>query len=44
MPATQTIIDAASLISGQNFATGNDLLVPLGLAQETVAGLLMRVN
>ena len=44
MPATQTLIDAASLIAGQDFAQGNDLLAPLGLAQETVAGLLQRVN
>ncbi len=44
MPATDAIIAMASLITGQDFAAGNDLLAPLELADETVAGLLARVN
>lgn len=44
MPATQTIIDSASLIAGHDFTQDNALLAPLGLARETAAGLLARVN
>lgn len=44
MPATQTIIDSASLITGEDFAAQNALLAPLALANESVAGLLARVN
>jgi hypothetical protein len=33
-----------SLIARQNCAEGNNLIGPLGLAQENVAGLLARVN
>lgn len=43
MPATRTVVDAASLICGQDFMAGNDLIGPLGLAQETVEGLLQRL-
>ncbi len=43
-PATQTIVEAASLITGRNFAAENDLLAPLKLQGETMAGLLARVN
>lgn len=44
MPATQTVIDSASLITGCDFRAENQLLAPLGLQRETVAGLLARVN
>lgn len=44
MPATRTVVDAASLITGQDFAQGNGLLGPLGLAREDVQGLLRRVT
>ncbi|MEI2744916.1 MAG: NAD/NADP octopine/nopaline dehydrogenase family protein [Ottowia sp.] len=43
-PATDTLIAAASLICGVDHASGNDLLEPLGLARESPAGLLARVN
>ncbi|EJL70141.1 ketopantoate reductase, partial [Variovorax sp. CF313] len=42
-PATRTIVDAASLVNGIDFRCENDLLEPLGLANETVAGLLERL-
>jgi len=42
-PATRTIVDAASLVSGIDFRQQNDLLAPLGLGRETVAGLLARL-
>ncbi|MET3379808.1 NAD/NADP octopine/nopaline dehydrogenase family protein [Variovorax paradoxus] len=42
-PATRTIVDAASLVNGVDFRRENDLLEPLGLANETVAGLLARL-
>ncbi|MBT2336311.1 NAD/NADP octopine/nopaline dehydrogenase family protein [Variovorax paradoxus] len=42
-PATRTIVDAASLASGTDFRQRNDLLAPLGLGRETVAGLLARL-
>jgi opine dehydrogenase len=46
-PATRTIVDAASLVSGIDFRQQNDLLEPLNLAGdlagETVAGLLARL-
>ena len=42
-PATRTIVDAASLVNGIDFRRENDLLEPLGLANETVAGLLARL-
>lgn len=42
-PATRTIVDAASLVSGTDFRQQNDLLAPLNLAGETVAGLLARL-
>lgn len=42
--ATQTMIDSASLITGRDFAAENQLLEPLGLQHETVAGLLARVS
>ena len=44
MQATQTMIDAASLVAGQDFAQANDLLAPLALEQESVTGLLRRVS
>jgi opine dehydrogenase len=43
MPATGTVVDAASLICGADFRAGNDLLEPLRLAGSTVAGLLQRL-
>jgi opine dehydrogenase len=42
-PATRTIVDAASLVNGIDYRQQNDLLEPLGLAGETVAGLLARL-
>jgi opine dehydrogenase len=42
--ATQTMIDSASLIAGRDFAGENELIEPLGLPRETIAGLLTRVN
>lgn len=42
-PATRTIVDAASLVNGIDFRQQNDLLAPLNLAGETVAGLLARL-
>jgi len=44
MKATQTIVDASSLIAGRDFMAGNDLLEPLRLRGETLSGLLDRVN
>ncbi len=44
MPATRAMIDAASLVSGHDFRQDNDLLSSLGLAQETILGLLKRVD
>ncbi|VTU14267.1 Opine dehydrogenase [Variovorax sp. SRS16] len=43
-PATRTIVDAASLIGGVDYRLQNDLLEPLGLAGETVAGLRARLD
>ena len=42
-PATRTIVDAASLVNGIDFRRENDLLAPLALAGETVAGLRARL-
>jgi len=42
-PATRTIVDAASLVGGTDYRLQNDLLKPLNLAGETVAGLLARL-
>jgi opine dehydrogenase len=42
-PATRTIVDAASLVNGIDYRQQNDLLEPLSLANETVAGLLARL-
>ena len=42
-PATRTIVDAASLVNGIDYRRENDLVGPLGLATETVAGLLARL-
>lgn len=44
MPATQTIVSAASLIAGQDFTAQNDLLEPLGLARSSRDDLLARVT
>lgn len=44
MPATRTVIEAASLIAGRDFAAENDLLAPLGLAGSDVATLVARVS
>ncbi len=44
MPSTQAIIAAASLITGSDFPAANDLIEPLELRNESVAGLLARVN
>ena len=42
-PAGDAIVASASLIAGCDFAAQNDLIGPLGLAGETVAGLTARV-
>lgn len=44
MPATATVVDAASLVCGVDFRAGNDLIEPLGLPRETAPGLLDRVR
>ncbi|MCA0241347.1 MAG: NAD/NADP octopine/nopaline dehydrogenase family protein [Proteobacteria bacterium] len=44
MPATATVIEAASLVCGTDFRGGNDLLIPLGLAGSTVGALLKRLG
>lgn len=44
MPATRTMVDSASLVAGRDYAQDNDLLEPLGLASETVAGLQARLR
>ena len=44
MPATRTLVDAASLIGGVDFRRENDLLAPLALERETVAGLRERLR
>ena len=44
MPATQTVVDAASLLCGCDFHAGNDLIAPLGLARATVDSLRRRVR
>lgn len=36
-------MDAASLVNGIDYRRENDLVGPLGLADETVAGLLGRL-
>jgi len=44
MPATHTLIASASLIAGHDYAQDNNLLEPLGLADETMAGLQRRLH
>lgn len=44
LPATDTIVAALSLLSGRDWSAANDLIEPLGLAHETVAGLQARVR
>jgi opine dehydrogenase len=43
MPATRTVVDAASLVCGVDFGTGNDLIGPLGLAGSSIQALLQRL-
>ncbi|WP_332775856.1 hypothetical protein [Polaromonas sp.] len=43
-PATQTVVETASLLTGRDFTAENDLLVPLKLQSASMAGLLARVN
>jgi len=43
-PATQTIVDMASLITGRNFTQENEFVEALGLAKESATGLLRRVG
>lgn len=43
-PATRTIVDMASLITGRNFTRENDLVHALTLANESASGLLRRVG
>lgn len=42
-PVTDALVATSSLIAGQDFGCGNDLLAPLCLAQESAAHLLQRV-
>ena len=44
MPATRTVVDAVSLASGHDYAGDNDLIGPLGLRTESVAGLIDRLR
>ena len=44
MPATQSVVQAASLILGRDLAAENNLLEPLALAGESAQGLLARVD
>ena len=44
MPATRTVVDAASLVLQRDLRAENDLVGALGLAQESAPGLLARVN
>jgi opine dehydrogenase len=44
MPATQAVIHAAGLILGRDLATENDLIAPLALADESIPGMLARIN
>lgn len=43
-PVTSAMIDAASLITGNDFRTLNDLLEPLGISSETLEGIKQRVG
>jgi opine dehydrogenase len=43
-PATDTLVQASSLILGRDLAAENDLIEPLSIGAESVAGLLARVN
>lgn len=43
VPAVDAVLAMATLAAGENFAAANDLLGPLRLEQESVAGLLDRV-
>jgi opine dehydrogenase len=44
MPATQTMVQAASLVTGRELASDNDLIGALRLHAETPQGLLARVG
>ncbi len=44
MPATQTMVDAASLIAGRDFNADNNLLAPLKIGSESATGLLSRTT
>ncbi|WP_404300858.1 NAD/NADP octopine/nopaline dehydrogenase family protein [Alicycliphilus denitrificans] len=44
MPCTETMIEAASLITGRNLRAENDLIDALGLRTETFDGLLARLR
>lgn len=44
MPATQAVLEMASLAAGRDFARENGLIEPLRLGRETVQGLLARVG
>jgi opine dehydrogenase len=43
LPATRTVVDAASLVCGVDFRAGNELIEPLDLRRSTVARLLDRL-
>jgi opine dehydrogenase len=44
MPATETIINVASLVTGQDLVAANDLLDPLGVMGASVDSLVRRVG
>ena len=44
LPATRTVVQMASLVTGREFGRENDLLAPLHIAEASPAELLARVN
>jgi opine dehydrogenase len=44
MPATRTLVETASLVTGEDLAGRNELAIALALESETVLGLLARVS
>jgi opine dehydrogenase len=44
LPATRTVVQMASLVTGRGFGHENDLLAPLHIAEATPVELLARVN
>ena len=44
VPVTTALIFTSSLVAGEDFSAGNDLISRLGLSSESVDGLLVRVS